>query len=280
VSAAFFFGVLGPLSVLQDGESVSVGGPKERAVLATLLARANHLVTVDMLVEAVWGDHPPRSAERTLQAYVARIRGVLEPERSPGTGSTILVKEGSGYRLRLETEQLDSLRFEELARRGSQQLQDGDGAAALTLREALALWRGDAMAEFRAAEACDVDVLVPRDPVLPLDVQRDPLREVGQAIAEAGVHRVLEMGVGVDEPGDDRCAWVALVGRAELRERADRLDPLAVDHDGAVCDRRAVDREHPVGREDAAQRSQRSTRAVSASEQAAAPRRCESDRRR
>ncbi|MBA2386964.1 MAG: winged helix-turn-helix domain-containing protein, partial [Acidimicrobiia bacterium] len=122
MSAAFFFGVLGPLSVLQDGESVSVGGPKERAVLATLLARANHLVTVDMLVEAVWGDHPPRSAERTLQAYVARIRGVLEPERSPGTGSTILVKEGSGYRLRLETEQLDALRFEELARRGSQQL--------------------------------------------------------------------------------------------------------------------------------------------------------------
>lgn len=71
VSAAFFFGVLGPLSVLQDGESVGVGGPKERAVLATLLARANHLVTVDMLVEAVWADHPPRSAERTLQAYVA-----------------------------------------------------------------------------------------------------------------------------------------------------------------------------------------------------------------
>ena len=157
MSAAFFFGVLGPLSVLQDGESVSVGGPKERAVLATLLARANHLVTVDMLVEAVWADHPPRSAERTLQAYVARIRGVLEPERSPGTGSTILVKEGSGYRLRLETEQLDALRFEELACRGSQQLQDGDSAAALTLREALALWRGDAMAEFRAAEACDVE---------------------------------------------------------------------------------------------------------------------------
>ena len=157
MSAAFFFGVLGPLSVLQDGESVSVGGPKERAVLATLLARANHLVTVDMLVEAVWGDHPPRSAERTLQAYVARIRGVLEPERSPGTGSTILVKEGSGYRLRLETEQLDALRFEELARRGSQQLHEGDSAAALTLREALALWRGDAMAEFRDVEACDVE---------------------------------------------------------------------------------------------------------------------------
>ena len=93
---AVFFGVLGPLTVLQGGAAVAVGGPKERVVLAQLLARANQVVSIDALVEAVWADRPPRSAERTLQAYVARLRGILEPDRPSGVESTMLVRTGLG----------------------------------------------------------------------------------------------------------------------------------------------------------------------------------------
>ena len=154
---AFYFGVLGPLTVVQGGAAIGVGGPKERLVLAQLVARANNVVPIDALVEAVWADHPPRSAERTLQAYVARLRGIFEPDRPPGVESTMLIRTGSGYRLHAESWQVDALRFEELAKRGAQQLRDGDGAALLTLREALALWRGDALGEFRDVEACEAE---------------------------------------------------------------------------------------------------------------------------
>ena len=152
---AVSFLVLGPLTVLQGGAAVAAGGPKERLVLAHLVARANHVVPIDALVEAVWADRPPRSAERTLQAYVARLRGILEPDRPSGVESTMLVRTGAGYRLDVESWQVDALRFEELAARGSHQLHDGDRAALVTLREAMALWRGDAFGEFRAIEACD-----------------------------------------------------------------------------------------------------------------------------
>ncbi len=144
-----------PLTVLQGGAAVAVGGPKERLVLAHLVARANQVVPIDALVEAVWADRPPRSAERTLQAYVARLRGILEPDRPSGVESTMLLRTGAGYRLHVESWQVDALRFEELAARGSHQLHDGDRAALVTLREALALWRGEALGEFRAIEACD-----------------------------------------------------------------------------------------------------------------------------
>ncbi len=154
---AVFFGVLGPLTVSYGGAPVAVGGPKERVVLALLLARANRVVSIDALVEAVWVDRPPRSAERTLQAYVARLRGILEPDRPTGVESTMLIRTGSGYRLHVEGWQVDALRFEELAKRGSQQLHDADRLALLTLREALALWRGDALGEFRAIETCDTE---------------------------------------------------------------------------------------------------------------------------
>ena len=148
------FGVLGPLTVLRHGAPVTVGGPKERIVLAHLLARANQVVAVDALIESLWGDHPPRSAERTLQAYVARLRGALEPDRPAGAESAVLVRTGSGYRLCVERAQVDALRFEALARQGSELLREGDGDARVALMEALELWRGDAMGEFLAVEAC------------------------------------------------------------------------------------------------------------------------------
>ena len=148
------FRVLGPLEVLDGDGRVVIGGPKERLVLALLLARVNSVVSVDALIDAVWGDRPPRTAERTVHAYVARLRRMLEPRRPRGEPSTVLATVGRGYQLRLDTTQLDAARFAQLGKRGSDQLVSGDDAASSTLREALGLWRGEAFGEFREVEAC------------------------------------------------------------------------------------------------------------------------------
>jgi DNA-binding SARP family transcriptional activator/class 3 adenylate cyclase len=148
------FRVLGPLEVLDQDRRVGVGGAKERLVLALLLARVNSAVSVDALVDAVWGDHPPRTAERTVHSYVARLRRALEPRRPRGEPSTLLATVGRGYELRLDAAQLDATRFEELAKRGADQLARGDNAASSTLRQALGLWRGEAFGEFPEVGEC------------------------------------------------------------------------------------------------------------------------------
>ncbi|MGH9216298.1 MAG: BTAD domain-containing putative transcriptional regulator, partial [Acidimicrobiales bacterium] len=148
------FRVLGPLEVFDGDRPVAVGGPKERLVLALLLARVNSAVSVDALIDGVWGDRPPRTAERTVHAYVARLRRMLEPRRPRGETSTTLVTVGRGYELRLDAAQLDAAWFEQLAKRGSDQLESGDDAAPSTLRQALGLWRGEAFGEFQEVETC------------------------------------------------------------------------------------------------------------------------------
>lgn len=142
------FRVLGPIEVVDARGPVAVGGRKERLVLAHLLARANTTVSVDALVEGVWAGRPPRSAERTVHTYVARLRKAFEPDRPRGVQHSVLVTEGRGYRLQVGPDQFDALRFEELARRGADQLRARDAGASRTLREALGLWAGDAYAEF------------------------------------------------------------------------------------------------------------------------------------
>jgi DNA-binding SARP family transcriptional activator/WD40 repeat protein/type II secretory pathway predicted ATPase ExeA len=149
------FRVLGSVEVVDARGPVSVGGPKERLVLAHLLARANTVVSLDALVEGVWAGEPPRSAERTLHAYVARLRKALEPPRAQGEAPSLLVTVGRGYRLELGPDQLDAAQFEALARGGSDQLRAGDPAAAAdTLRRALDLWRGEPYGDFAGYEVC------------------------------------------------------------------------------------------------------------------------------
>jgi DNA-binding SARP family transcriptional activator/class 3 adenylate cyclase/WD40 repeat protein len=148
------FRVLGPLEVFDGNQPVSVGGAKERRVLGLLLARVNSPVSIDALVDAVWGDCAPRTAERTVHAYVARLRRTLEPRRPRREPSTLLATVGRGYELRLDAAQLDATWFEELAKRGADQLERGNEAASSTLRQALGLWRGEAFEEFPEVEVC------------------------------------------------------------------------------------------------------------------------------
>ena len=98
------------------------------------------------------------------------------------------------------------------------------------------------------AEPCDRHVLVPTDPALSVSVQPDPLGEVGQRIPEAGIHRVLEVRVRIDERRDDHRVVVKRPP-AELVGVADVGDASVLDHYGPVLDRRALDRHDPISGE-------------------------------
>jgi DNA-binding SARP family transcriptional activator/basic membrane lipoprotein Med (substrate-binding protein (PBP1-ABC) superfamily) len=121
---------------------ISVGGPKQRAVLALLLLQADEVVSVERLIDEVWGDNPPPSAGHSLEAYVSRLRSILA-----GEGPT-LVRHGAGYSLQLNDGLLDSQTFTELAAEASEAAaaNDDERAAELATR-ALALWRGPALAD-------------------------------------------------------------------------------------------------------------------------------------
>src|SRR5687767_3334462 len=100
------FRVLGPLEVFEDGQALPLGGTKQRALLACLLLRANQLVSTDRLVEELWPHGAPRTAAKTIQVYVSKLRKEL--------GEGRLVTHPPGYVLRVDPSELDLARFEAL----------------------------------------------------------------------------------------------------------------------------------------------------------------------
>jgi YVTN family beta-propeller protein len=142
------FGILGPLEVRVSGRPVPLGGPRQRAVLALLLLEANRVVSMDRLAEDVWGGDPPEGWASTLQTYVFHLRQALEPDRSRGAASGVLVTRGRGYLLRVDREHLDGALFQDGFTAGRAALEAGRYAeAAETLRQALDLWRGPVLAD-------------------------------------------------------------------------------------------------------------------------------------
>jgi predicted ATPase/DNA-binding SARP family transcriptional activator len=136
------FGVLGPLEVREDGQPVEIGSRKQRMLLAALLVTPNRIVPTETLVSLLWDDHPPASVDVTLRSLVSRIR------RSLGPGGRCLQARHGGYLLRIDPGLIDAVAFERLAARGRASLDQGRRAEALTLlRDALALWRGPALAD-------------------------------------------------------------------------------------------------------------------------------------
>jgi predicted ATPase/DNA-binding SARP family transcriptional activator len=132
------FRLLGPMEALRDGESLPLGGAKQRALLARLLLTPNEPVQADTLVEDLWGASPPASAAHSIQVYVSTLRKAL--------GKDALVRTGGGYVAAVDPESVDALRFEALVAkaRGAQ-----PGRVGPLLREALGLWHGPALADFR-----------------------------------------------------------------------------------------------------------------------------------
>ena len=139
------FRVLGPLEVTADGQSLRLAGVRTRAVFAMLLMQANQVVSSDRLLEELWPGQPTDKATDSLQVRLSELRRAL---RLAGEADR-LVTRPPGYLLRVAPGELDALRFEQLAAEGDAALAAGDAAtAAVRLDEALALWRGPAMAGF------------------------------------------------------------------------------------------------------------------------------------
>jgi DNA-binding SARP family transcriptional activator len=131
------FRILGPLEVVDDGDSVRLGGRNQRAVLALLLLNAGEVVSSDRLIDALWGENPPRTAQTSLQNAVSQLRKAL--------GTSRLVTRPPGYVFRLGADELDAERARALV--GEARALEGEDRVRL-LREAEALWRGPPLAEF------------------------------------------------------------------------------------------------------------------------------------
>ncbi|HEY3191049.1 MAG TPA: AfsR/SARP family transcriptional regulator [Solirubrobacteraceae bacterium] len=137
------FGLLGPLDIARDGQPVDITGARQRALLAVMLLRARQVVPADRLLEDVWGDAQPAAGSTALRVRVSQLRRALGPD------GKLIVTRAPGYLINVEAAQLDVNRFERLAREGDQALMRGDADTATPLLEqALALWRGPALADF------------------------------------------------------------------------------------------------------------------------------------
>ena len=138
------FRILGPLEVLASGEPLSLGGARPRALLALLLVNAGHSVSVDRVIDELWGQRPPATAAHAVQVYVSMIRKVL---RTCGD-EVVLDGSAAGYRLDLDPERIDARRFERLIAKAGRLAVDDPGHAGAVFDEALALWGGQPLAEF------------------------------------------------------------------------------------------------------------------------------------
>ncbi|NUS12845.1 MAG: tetratricopeptide repeat protein, partial [Streptomyces sp.] len=181
------FGILGATRALgTDGAELALGGPRRRALLAVLLLDAGRLVGTERLIDALYGEDPPSGAGNALQSQVSRLRQVLPV---PVEGHP------AGYRLAVTPDQVDAHRFQQLSAQGRDALLAGEPAlAAEVLREALALWRGPALADvgdapFAAAQVVRLEELrtgaiedrVEAD--LALGRHRSLVAELGEAVA-------------------------------------------------------------------------------------------------
>lgn len=138
------FQLLGALRAWLADEEITLGANKQQAVLAILLLNANKGVSMDRIIDAVWGDEPPHSGANVVHKYIAGLRRALEPERAPRAPGALLGRTSTGYVLRVESDQLDTTLFETLVRKGRTAHADGHAVdATAQLTEALALWQGE-----------------------------------------------------------------------------------------------------------------------------------------
>ncbi|MEV5655842.1 BTAD domain-containing putative transcriptional regulator [Streptomyces sp. NPDC052291] len=151
----FDYRILGPLEVFHAGEPLSISAPRERDLLALLLLAADRAVGTEDLVDGLWGSTPPATARTTLHNYIKRLRRRLHD--ACGDHGTIATGPG-GYVLRQDGALLDLREFERLTRSAGEARERGeDAAASARLRAALALWRGDALADSRAERLVQIE---------------------------------------------------------------------------------------------------------------------------
>ena len=149
---ALDFRLLGPLEVVGDsGRGVSIGKGRQRALLALLILRANELVATDRLVEELWGESPPPTAQRMLHNQVSALRSTLGRN---GRLETV----GSAYRLNVDPGERDVDRFEELLASGRARIETDPEGAAEMFRQALELWRGPPLADLAYEQFAQTEI--------------------------------------------------------------------------------------------------------------------------
>jgi len=148
--------VLGSLGAEISGSPINLGTPRQRAVLAMLIAARGRMVPVDRLTEQLWRGQPPLKAAVSLQTYVSNLRRLLEPDRPPRMPASVLVSAPPGYALRLSGDAVDAWRFEATVSRSRSA---PDEEARSLLLEALGWWRGPAFAESADEEWAGAEVV-------------------------------------------------------------------------------------------------------------------------
>ena len=196
------FRLLGPLEVQAEGRPVRVPRTRQRALLAILLTRANEVISADRLIDDLWGETPPAGAANALHAAVSRLRRALQPVARDGVGRPRIVTCPPGYVLEVDPERIDAARFERLSAEGRTALAAHDASkASVLLDQALALWRGPALAEFSYDNFAAMEI--------------DRLEELRLATLEARAEARLACGLHAELLGELR----ALVSSHPLRER-------------------------------------------------------------
>ncbi len=128
------FRILGPLEIDAGDGPLGLGGPKQRAVLAHLVVRANQVVPAATLIDELWGEDPPETARNTLQTYVSHLRKIVGADR--------ITARPPGYVLAIGPDELDLTRFDALVDESKQARPTDVRLARAALEEALAMWRG------------------------------------------------------------------------------------------------------------------------------------------
>ena len=200
--------------MLVDRRPVKLAGPRQRAVLACLLAAANKTVPASRLVDELWAGDPPVTAMNVLQSYVSQLRKAL--------GKDAIETRGSGYAARVGREELDLVRFERSAHHGSSLLAEGrPEEAARALAEALALWRGPALADL-ADEPAVAPIAARLDELHLLALERRIEADLacgrdGEVAAEAG-------DLARSHPLRERPRWLHMLALYRAGRQAEALD--------------------------------------------------------
>lgn len=242
--------ILGPLEVVDGDRQLALGGTRQRALLAILLLHANEVVSTDRLVLELWGEKPPESGPKALQVAVSQLRKSLQTSSADG----ILVTRAPGYVLRVDDGELDRDRFERLVK--DAQREPDPGKRADRLREALALWRGPALAdlayedfagpaiarldEARLAaleERIDADLEAGRDAALVGELEelvaRHPLRERLRGQLMVALYRSGRQAAALGVYQDARRTLVEELG-VEPGPELQELQKAVLDHDPAL----------------------------------------------
>ncbi|MEU2612625.1 AfsR/SARP family transcriptional regulator, partial [Micromonospora sp. NPDC007271] len=225
MSGTLRFEILGPQRAWYADRLLDLGPGKQRAVLAVLLLSAGRPVPTGQIVEAVWPEEPPANGPNVVQKYVAGLRRVLEPDRSPRTPGQVLTLTDAGYRLRIPPEAVDAIRFERGVHRARHEHAAGRTAEAQAeLAAALELWQGEPFTGFAGAY---------------FDTARHRLVELRAVALESRVELELESGRHRELVGE----LVELIAEFPVRERLRHQLMLALYRSGRQAEALAAYRE-------------------------------------